>query len=444
MKKIAVLGTGYVGLVTGTCFANQGNHVTCIDIDKKKIEMLSTGKVPIYERSLEELVQKNLKNGRLQFTTDAHSALYVAELVFICLPTPSTADGHCDISYLLSAAETIGKAIDGYKIIVNKSTAPPGTMRTLEAEIRKYTSAPFAVASNPEFLQEGSALENFLRPDRIVIGTDDPYAAKVLTDLYVPFTLNNKPIKIVKPESAEEGKLASNAFLATKISFINEVAVRCEEIGADVKEVAWILGSDSRIGDKFLHAGPGYGGSCFPKDLSAMIADSRDRKVPLRIVEAAHRVNAEQKLISAQRIENLVNGAERKKIGVWGLAFKANTDDIREAPALTIITYLLEKGAHVHVHDPQALENTKKYFQSLENTKTDFCHNLFYYENMYDACKESNALVILTDWDDYKDPDFALIKQSLVTPRLIDLRNLYYQRRHDLRQQGFLYTGKGT
>lgn len=434
MKRIAILGTGYVGVVTGTCFANSGNHVICVDIDKEKIKNLSAGKSPIFEPGLEELINKNIKNGRLTFTTDAHQALQAAELVFICLPTPSKKDGHCDISYILSAAETIGKSIESYKIIVNKSTAPPGTTKKLEAEIKKYASTPFGVASNPEFLKEGSAVADFLRPDRVVIGTEDPFVAKVLTELYTSFTLNNNPVFIVKPESAEEGKLACNALLATKVSFINEEAVRCELIGADVKEVARILGSDSRIGNKFLHAGPGYGGSCFPKDLVAMITDSKERDVPLRIVEATHLVNTEHKLLCARRIEHTVNGVEGKTIGIWGLAFKSNTDDIREAPALMIITYLLNHGALIRVHDPQAMENAKKYFGN----------QIIYNDKMYDVCKKSNALVLLTDWDDYKDPDFALIKQSLVTPHLIDLRNLYYQRRHDLRQQGFCYIGMGT
>ncbi len=434
MKKIAVLGTGYVGLVTGTCFADFGNVVVCVDINPKVIETLKQGKSHIFEPGLEELVQKNMSNGKLSFTTDSKKAIHDSEIVFICLPTPCSADGHCDTSYIIKAAKEIGEAINGYKIIVNKSTAPPGTVRDLENEIKKYTQHPFAVASNPEFLKEGSALEDFLKPERVIIGTEDPVAAEVIRELYAPVTLNDNPRMVTKPVSSELIKYASNAFLAAKISFANALAELCEVIGADIKDVVKGMGYDVRINSHFLHAGPGYGGSCFPKDTQALNVFARDRGINLRITEAAEKTNYDHKIYSARKIESMIGDLKGKQIGVWGLAFKANTDDMREAPSLTILSLLLEKGATIYAHDPQSMENAKKILGDRINYCTD----------MYDVCKGSDGLVILTDWNDYKNPDFALIKQSLAMPRLIDLRNLYYQRRHDLRQQGFLYTGMGT
>lgn len=434
MKKIAILGTGYVGLVTGTCFADLGNKVTCVDIIEEKILLLSRGKSPIYEPGLKEIIEKNMKNGRLSFTTDSYKAIQDAEMIFICLPTPSTQDGHCDTSFVLGAAETIGKAMNNYKIIVNKSTCPSGTARRLQEEIRKYTTVSFAVASNPEFLKEGSAVADFMKPDRIVIGTEEENVAKALHELYEPVTINNHPIIIVKRESAEEGKYACNAFLSTKISFINEEAERCERIGADVKEVADIMASDQRISPHFLHAGPGYGGSCFPKDTLALVADSRDRGMKSCIVEAACGVNSEHKLYTARKIESFAGGVKGKQIGIWGLAFKANTDDIRESPALTIMSYLLERGALLHVHDPKAMDNAKKMLSA----------GIVYHDLAYDVCKGSDVLVILTEWNDYRNPNFELIKTLMQTPMIADMRNLYYRRRDELKSMGFYYTGMGT
>ncbi len=434
MKSIAILGTGYVGLVTGTCFADLGNKVTCIDIIEEKIRMLCQGKSPIYEPGLEELILKNVKHGKLSFTTDADRAIKNSEIVFICLPTPSLPDGHCDTSYVLGAAETIGKAIDNYKIIVNKSTCPPGTARQLENEICKYTSQLFAVATNPEFLKEGSAVIDFMKPDRVVLGTENPSVEKILRQLYEAVTINGHPITVMKRESAEMVKYASNALLAVRISFINEIAESCEHCGADIKEVVDGMTSDPRIGPHFLHAGPGYGGSCFPKDTLALVACSKDMGVSSKITEAAYIVNTEHKLYAAKKIEISIAGLEGKKIGIWGLAFKANTDDIRESPALTIVPYLIERGAHIHANDPQAMENAKRFLSPT----------VAYHTNLYDVCKGSDVLVLLTEWNDYKDPDFALIKKLMKTPAIVDLRNLYYRKKTDLQSLGFQYTGMGT
>lgn len=435
MKKIAILGgAGYVGLVSGTCFADFGNIVTCVDIDERKVAMLQSGKSPIFEPGLEELLVKNLGRGQLSFTTDTKTAIQNSELVFICLPTPSTPEGQCDISYLVRVAGDIGKALDGYKIIVNKSTAPPGTARLLEREIRKYTTQPFSVASNPEFLKEGSAVQDFMRPDRVVVGTEDEFVAKVLRELYAPLTINENPIQVVRRESAELGKYGSNAFLAMKVSFINEVAELCDSCGADVKEVARIMGSDSRIGSKFLHAGPGYGGSCFPKDTLGLIRYCQERGLASQVTEAAYNANERHKLFSARKIEEVLGGVAGKHIGVWGLAFKANTDDMRESPALTILPSLHSRGAVLAGHDPQAMENARKLLGD----------KVAYHTDKYAVCVHSDALVIMTEWNEYRDPDFSLIKRSLKTPTLIDLRNLYYRRRDELVSMGFTYVGMGT
>lgn len=433
MKKISILGTGYVGLVTGTCFADVGNLVKCVDINPKIVEKLKQGKSHIYEPGLEELIQKNMSKGRLSFTTNTKQAINDTDIVFICLPTPCTEDGHCNTSYIMNAAKSIGESIDKYKIIVNKSTVPAGTARKLEDEIKKYTNVPFAIASNPEFLKEGTAVKDFMWPDRVVIGTDDSLAGEILSELYDPFTLTKKPKLVMDPESAETVKCASNAFLATKISFINEVAQYCEKVGADVKNVAKGMGADSRIGSDFLHAGPGYGGSCFPKDTQALIADARDRGINLQITEAAESVNHDHKIYSAEKIIATLNGVFGKQIGIWGLAFKGNTDDMREAPSLTILPILLENGAILHAHDPQSIENAKKIF----GNKINYCNE------MYDVCKGSDALVILTDWNEYKNPDFDLVKSSLRNLFIVDLRNLYYTKRNELSKQ-FKYVGMGT
>jgi len=416
--KIAVIGTGYVGVVSGTCFAEFGHEVTCIDIDSEKIERLAKGEIPIYEPGLDVLVGKNLEAGRLNFTTDLGLGVPSADVVFIAVGTPASrrGDGYADLTYVYEAARQLAPHLQGYTVIVNKSTVPVGTARQVARIVSQANpSADFDVASNPEFLREGAAINDFLRPDRVVIGVASPRAEEVLRTIYQPLYLIETPFVITSIETAELIKYASNAFLATKISFINEMANLCEEIGADVQAVAKGMGLDGRIGRKFLHAGPGYGGSCFPKDTQAILRIAQEHGVACRIVEAVTEVNAAQKARMVRKIRKALGGDEGgKTIAVLGLAFKPETDDLREAPSLTIIPALQEHGAAVRAHDPQAAEEARK-----------FLHGVTFCETPYRACEGADALVLMTEWNEYRALDLPTIKQLLRSPIFIDLRNVY-------------------
>jgi UDPglucose 6-dehydrogenase len=415
--RIGMIGTGYVGLVSGTCFAEFGINVTCVDKDALKIERLEKGEIPIYEPGLDDLVAKQVKAGRLSFTTDLKTAVKDADAVFIAVGTPARPDdGHADMSYVYAAAKEIAGAIEGYTLIVTKSTVPVGTAREVEKIIRaENPKAEFDVCSNPEFLREGAAINDFLRPDRIVIGTDSARAADVMRELYRPLYLNETPMVITSPETAEIIKYAGNAFLATKITFINEIANLCEKTGANVQEVAKGIGLDGRIGKKFLHAGPGYGGSCFPKDTLALTQIGQKYGTPQNIVETVVWVNAERQRGMANRvIEACGSNLEGMKIAVLGISFKPNTDDVRDAPSLVIIPLLQEEGAKISAFDPAAMEEGKKHLEDVEWCK-----------DAYEALDGADALVILTEWNEFRALDLERIAESMKSKRIIDMRNIY-------------------
>lgn len=440
-----MVGTGYVGLVTGTCFANTGNHVTCLDIDQRKIDMLRDGRSPIYEPGLDDLLKRNIKAGRLTFTTDKTEAYRSAEIIFICVGTPSDAEGRADLKYILSAAEDIGRAIEGgpgstggdeaerrAKIIVVKSTVPVGTNARVRDTIGKFTTKPFRMASNPEFLKEGAAINDFNKPDRVVIGCEDKGTGDRMRDLYEPFVRQGNPIFVMDIPSAEMVKYASNAMLATKISFINEMALLCERYGADIDEVRRGMCSDARIGNKFLYPGLGYGGSCFPKDVLACIAMGQEQDMPALLLAAVHQVNQRQRDFFWSRIEaHFADGLAGKRIAVWGIAFKPGTDDIREAPSITLMSKMVEAGATVIAHDPVAHETCQQVLGS----------RIEYSDEMYAMLKGADALIVCTDWDEFKQPDFDLIKSSLKQPVIFDGRNLY--RPDILGELGFTYHSVG-
>src|ERR1043166_7186723 len=430
---IAVIGSGYVGLVTGACFAEFGVDVTCVDVDSAKIERLARGESPIYEPGLSQLLTKNLQAGRLRFTTDIESATRQSLVIFLAVGTPPRADGSADLTFIENAATTIAQHMDSYKVIATKSTVPVGTGRRLVGLIRERQRTPveFSVVSNPEFLREGAAISDFMRPDRVVIGGSDPEAIAIMRDLYRPLYLIETPFVITSLEGAELIKYAANAFLATKISFINEIANLCERVGCDVHDVARAIGMDKRIGGKFLHAGPGFGGSCFPKDTAALSVIGRQYSSPTRIVDTVIEVNRKQRLSMIPKIEKLTGGElAGKRIAVLGLAFKPETDDIRDAPSLDIIRGLLEKGATVVAFDPVARSEAEKVLPKIE-----------YAANEYDAATEADALVFVTEWNQFRALDMKRIKQSMKVPRIADLRNIYTPA--DMRELGFAYMGVG-
>ncbi len=431
--RVAVIGSGYVGLVSGACFADFGHMVCCIDKDASKIDALNRGEMPIYEPGLKELVLKSVRDGRLSFSKSLPDAIAGAEVVLIAVGTPSRrGDGHADLSFIYQAAREIGAALDGYAVVVTKSTVPVGTGDEVERIIREVrSSVDFAVVSNPEFLREGAAITDFKRPDRIVIGTEDERARRVMEELYRPLFLNQPPIVVTGRRTAELIKYAGNAFLATKITFINEIADLCERVGADVQAVAHGIGLDNRIGAKFLHAGPGFGGSCFPKDTRALIQIGEDHGAPLRLVETVVSVNEGRKRAMGRKIIGACGGDVRgKTIAVLGLTFKPNTDDMREAPALAIVTALQDAGAIVKAYDPEGMANAEGLLQDVT-----------YCGDAYSCTEGADAVTIVTEWDLFRALDWDRIKQQLKTPILVDLRNIY--RPSEMRARGFRYFSIG-
>lgn len=425
-----MIGTGYVGLVTGTCFASLGNEVICLDIDSNKIDMLNNGKIPIYEPGLNELVKRNIKEKRLVFTTDVKYAIESSDIIFIAVGTPQSDDGKADLSYVKSAAKSVGKYINNYKVVVNKSTVPVGTADMVKEEIAKLTDMEFDVVSNPEFLREGAAIKDFLTPDRIVIGVSSKKAEDIMVRLYKSLVRTDKPLVITDPRSSEIIKYAANAMLATRISFINEISRLCEKTGADVKAVAKGMGLDNRIGPRFLQAGVGYGGSCFPKDVRALIRSGEEHGVDFKIVQAVDLVNEEQKKILLPKIKKLVGDLNGKTIAVWGLAFKPKTDDIREAPALSVIKQLLDLGVKIKAFDPVAQKNFSKVYPDV-----------VYGEEPYEVLKDVDALVILTEWDTFRELDRNKMNELMKTPNVIDGRNVYDPK--EMEVAGFNYIGVG-
>ena len=432
--RIAMIGTGYVGLVSGACFSDFGHDVVCVDKDAAKIERLTRGEVPIFEPGLEALIAKNATAGRLSFTTDLVAAVAGAEAVFIAVGTPTRrGDGHADLSYVMAAAAEIGRALTGYAVIVTKSTVPLGTNRKVAEALRAANpAAEFDVASNPEFLREGAAIDDFMHPDRVVVGVETARARKVMAELYRPLSLREFPMVYTGLESAEMIKYAANAFLATKITFINEIAALCEKVGADVKTVARGMGMDGRIGDKFLHAGPGYGGSCFPKDTKALARIGQDHAVPMQIVETVIKVNDEVKRRMIDKIVDLCGGSLRDKtIAVLGVTFKPNTDDMREAPSLTIIPALVGAGARVRISDPQGRHEGEALLPGVK-----------WVENPYQAANDADLVVLLTEWNEFRGLDLAKLARKMAVPQMADLRNVYDPA--EVREAGFTaYVGVG-
>lgn len=430
--KIAVVGTGYVGLVTGTCFAETGNQVTCIDIDKNKINKLSNGQITIYEPGLEKIFLRNLKEGRLQFTTELAEGIKDAAIIFLALPTPPGEDGSADLKYILGVADDLGKILTEYKVIVDKSTVPVGTADKVKAAIAKNYKGDFAVVSNPEFLREGVAVEDFMKPDRVVVGTSDEQAKKIMTELYAPFVRSGNPVIFMDEKSAELTKYAANSFLAVKISFMNEIARICELLGADVDMVRKGVGSDERIGKRFLFPGIGYGGSCFPKDVQALVKSSNEVNYDFEILNAVMKVNEEQKLFLMPKIKAYFNqDLKGKHFALWGLAFKPNTDDIREAPALYMIDALTEAGATISAYDPEGMNNVKQ----LVGDKIHFA------ESQYDALQNADALIIATEWSEFRTPEFEKITSLLKNKVIFDGRNVYD--RDQMKRLGFFYESVG-
>ena len=430
--KIAVVGTGYVGLVTGTCFAENGNHVTCVDIDANKVEKMKNGIIPIYEPHLDVLFERNIKQNRLVFTTNLEDAIKDATIIFLALPTPPGEDGSADLSYVLGVAKQLGKIINEYKIIINKSTVPVGTAEKVRAAVAENAICEFDVISNPEFLREGFAVDDFMKPDRVVIGTSSERAKKMMSDLYAPFVRQGNPIYFMDERSAELTKYAANAFLATKITFMNEIANLCERVGANVDSVRIGIGSDERIGKRFLFAGIGYGGSCFPKDVQALAKTSSEYNYDFQILNSVMTVNEKQKVTIVEKIKSFYNNQiEGKKFALWGLAFKPDTDDIREAPALYIIRELLEAGATVSSFDPEAMDNVKK----IMGDKIEFANN------QYEALNGVDALIIATEWSVFRTPDFDKVDGLMKSKVIFDGRNLYdLQRMNEL---GYYYNSVG-
>ena len=430
--RIAIVGTGYVGLVTGTCFAETGNKVVCVDIDQSKVEKLNSGQITIYEPGLEKLFLRNIKEERLRFTTTLASVVEDVEMIFLALPTPSGADGAADLKYVLGVADELGKLIKDYKVIVNKSTVPVGTADKVRAAIAKNYSGEFDVVSNPEFLREGVAVEDFMKPDRVVIGTTSEGAKKLMSELYAPYVRQGNPIIFMDERSSELTKYAANSFLAMKISFMNEIAQLCEKMGADVDMVRRGIGSDERIGKRFLFSGIGYGGSCFPKDVQALIQSATEYSYDFKILKAVEQVNAKQKVHLVEKIKSFYHGnLQGKHFALWGLAFKPNTDDIREAPALSMVKALLQAGATITAYDPEAMSNAQ---QELGNT-------INYAQSHYQALEGADALLIATEWSEFRTPDFDRINQLLPSKVIFDGRNLFDVVK--LQQLGYQYISIG-
>jgi UDPglucose 6-dehydrogenase len=430
--KLSVVGTGYVGLVVGTCFAETGNDVICVDNDEKKVRLLKKGISPIFEPGLTEFLKKNIEEKRLSFTTDLAGAVKRSDIIFLALPTPQSEDGSADLQHVLTVVRQIGKAMDGYRVIVNKSTVPVGTADRVRELLAAGTVHEFDVVSNPEFLKEGAAVNDFMKPDRIVIGSRSPRALAIMQDLYAPFVRTGNPLIIMDERSSELTKYASNSFLATKVSFMNEVAGLCERVGADIDLVRKGMGSDPRIGPQFLFAGIGYGGSCFPKDVAALLNTSTIHHHEFQILSAVEAVNKRQKRMIVEKVKKHFQGKLKGRvISLWGLAFKPNTDDVREAPALTIIDALLKEGAQLRVHDPEAMEEMKK----------KIGHKVRYFDNNYDALKGAEALLLVTEWNEFRRPDFERMRSLMKTPVVFDGRNIYDPK--IMREKGFVYYGIG-
>ena len=430
--KVGVIGSGYVGLVAGACLAESGNDVVCADIDEKKIARLNDGEIPIYEPGLEPLIERNLEAGRLTFTTDVPEAVRKSHIIFIAVGTPPGEDGSADLQHVLDVAQAIGRSMEDEKIVITKSTVPVGTARRVREAIEAETDIPVHVCSNPEFLKEGAAVDDFMKPDRVVIGVDSDYAAKVLDDLYEPFVRTGHPVMFMDVPAAEITKYAANAMLATRISFMNSIARLCEETGADVNAVRRGVGSDRRIGPSFLFPGVGYGGSCFPKDVKALVRTMREHGVDASILQAVEDVNDSQKRTLLERlVQRLGEDLSGSTIAVWGLSFKPNTDDMREAPSLVTIEGLLERGARVVAHDPVAMDEAGHYLGD----------RIEYVEVNYDALDGADALVIHTEWQPYRNPDFGRMKRSMARPLILDGRNLYDP--DDMEELGFEYTSIG-
>ena len=429
--KVAVVGTGYVGLVVGACLAETGNDVICADVDASKIAQLKQNKLPIYEPGLEPMVLKNQRDGRLTFTTDVAQAVERSAVIFIAVGTPPDEDGSADLQHVLAVARTIGDHMNERKLVVTKSTVPVGTAEKVRAEIAKRTNTPFHVCSNPEFLKEGAAVEDFMKPDRVVVGVDSDDAAKVIEELYAPFVRTGNPLVVMDIPSAEMTKYAANAMLATRISFMNQIARLCEAVGANVTHVRRGIGSDRRIGQAFLFPGPGYGGSCFPKDVKALIRTASDNDVPFDVMRAVESANDAQKNVLFGKLKRHLGSLKDKTVAVWGLAFKAETDDVRESPALVLVESLLCEGVHVHVHDPAAMKTAARQLGS----------RVTYAPHAYDALGGADALAIVTEWLEYRNPDFERIKQLLRRPLIVDGRNLYDPDK--LGRLGFTYDSIG-
>jgi UDPglucose 6-dehydrogenase len=429
--KIAVIGTGYVGLVAGACLAENGNDVVCVDKDSAKVRSLQRGRIPIYEPGLEELVRRNRAEKRLLFTTDLGKGVRSSQIIFIAVGTPTGEDGSADLRHVLEVARQIGKAMNGYKVVVDKSTVPVGTSEKVRETIRKETQHPFSVVSNPEFLKQGAAIEDFMKPDRVVIGAEDQRAAEIMKELYAPFTRTGAPIMMMDCASAELCKYAANAMLATRISFMNEVANVCEVVGADVDQVRRAVASDRRIGPAFLFPGVGYGGSCFPKDVKAMMKFASSRNYQFEILQAVENVNERQKVRLLAKMKQHFGSVKGKRIAVWGLAFKPKTDDMREAPAVPLIKSLLDAGATVAAYDPEAAKVARSIFGEAVDLK----------DKNYDALAGADALAIVTEWHEFREPDWTRIKKLLRTPVIFDGRNIYNP--EQLRGLGFTYYSMG-
>jgi len=430
--KVTVIGTGYVGLVIGACLAETGNDVICADVDSGKIDGLRQNRLPIHEPGLEPLVARNQRDGRLEFTTDVSAAIERSDVIFIAVGTPSDEDGSADLQHVLEVARAIGQHMNRSKVIVTKSTVPVGTAERVRAEIAKHTTTAFHICANPEFLKEGAAVEDFMKPDRVVVGVDSEDAAEIVGQLYAPFVRTGNPIIFMDLPSAEVTKYAANAMLATRISFMNQIAQLCDMVGADVTLVRKGIGTDRRIGPAFLFPGPGYGGSCFPKDVKALIRTGQDRGLPLDILQAVEAANERQKRVLFEKLaRHLGDGLREATVAVWGLAFKAETDDVRESPALVLVEQLLAAGAGVRVHDPAALASARR---RLGDRVT-------YAKNAYDAVDGAAALAIVTEWLEYRNPDFERIKRALTRPLIVDGRNLYDPQR--MARLGFIYESIG-
>jgi len=431
--KIAIIGTGYVGLVSGACFSDFGHEIICADLNRDKIDALKRGKIPIYEPGLEQIVVANIASGRLAFTVDVAAAVQQADVVFIAVGTPSRAsDGHADLQYVYAAARTIAGAMDGYTVVATKSTVPVGTGDEIERIISETNpEAEFSVVSNPEFLREGAAIEDFKRPDRIVVGVEDDRARAVMSEVYRPFFLNQSPVLFVSRRTSELIKYASNGFLAMKISFINEIADLCEVVGANVQDVARGIGFDNRIGSKFLNAGPGYGGSCFPKDTLALVKAAQDSESPVRLIETVINYNDNRKRAMARKVIAACKGDVRgKTIAILGLTFKPNTDDMREAPSISIVRALQDAGALIRAYDPEGMKAARKIFE-----------NVVYTDDAYEAAQGADALVIVTEWDVFRALDISRLAKIMKSPIMIDLRNIY--RREDIEKHDFNYSSVG-